>query len=59
MYCAGRQYPDLWIIEALRDADVPVLISDDAHRVEQIGQHFEKAESLLQELNYTNRFTSL
>lgn len=56
---AGRQYPDLWIIEALRDADVPVLISDDAHRVEQIGQHFEKAESLLQELNYTNRFTSL
>lgn len=55
----GRQYPEIWIIKKLQEANVPVLISDDAHQVGHIGQHFEKIESLLAELNYTNRFTGL
>lgn len=52
----NHQYPENWIIKQLRDANVPVLISDDAHCINDIGQHFEKAELLLSELNYTNRF---
>lgn len=52
----GRHYPEKWIIEKLRDANVPILISDDAHRVEHIGQHFAKTETLLKEMNYTNRY---
>jgi histidinol phosphatase-like PHP family hydrolase len=33
------------------------VISDDAHYKEHIGRHFDEAEKLLKELNYTNRFT--
>lgn len=36
---------------------VPIVISDDAHFTERLGQHFDKAELLLKDLNYTNRFT--
>lgn len=53
----GDYYPARWMLEELRDRDVPVLISDDAHATSQIGRHFEQAESYLQELNYTNRFS--
>ena len=36
---------------------VPVIISDDSHFTEHIGRHFNQTEQLLQNLNYTNRFT--
>ena len=36
---------------------VPIVLSDDAHFTERLGQHFNEAEQLLKELNYTNRFT--
>ena len=55
----NRPHPDIWMIkEMAKDGGlVPVLISDDSHFIEHIGRHFEQAEQLLQELNYTNRFT--
>lgn len=54
----NRPHPAPWIIKELaKTGDVPVLISDDAHDPSQLGQHFEKAEALLQELNYKPRFT--
>ena len=55
----NRPHPDVWMIKemAKNGGAVPVLISDDAHYTEKLGRHFEQAEQLLQELNYTNRFT--
>ena len=54
----NRPHPAPWIIEELaKTGDVPVLISDDAHDPTQLGQHFEKAEALLQKYNYKPRFT--
>lgn len=49
-------YPSAWIIKELNKRNVPVVISDDAHRIEQIGENFAVAESLLEELHYQNRF---
>jgi histidinol-phosphatase (PHP family) len=55
----NRPHPAPWMIkEMAKDGGlVPVLISDDSHYIEHIGRHFDKAEKLLQDLNYTNRFT--
>lgn len=54
----NRPHPDTWILKELAKSNsVPILISDDAHYKEEIGQHFNKADNLLQSLNYTNRFT--
>lgn len=50
-------HPAPWILaELAKDGSVPLLISDDAHAPEALGQHFDEAEELLQRLNYTNRF---
>ncbi len=53
----GRPHPDVWMIKEAKRLDVPVVLSDDAHKVEQIGRHFDEAEKLLEELDYTNRFS--
>ena len=53
----GLQHPDTWIIEELNKRDVPIVISDDAHHVDQIARHFEKAEDLLNSMNYKNRWS--
>ena len=50
------QHPATWMLEELNKRSVPVIISDDAHDVSMLGQHFERAEKLLSELGYTNRF---
>lgn len=50
------QHPNSWMLKELAKRDVPIVISDDAHSVDKIGQHFERAEALLTSLNYTNRF---
>ena len=52
----NEQHPHTWMIEELNKRNVPVIISDDAHSVEMLAQHFDKAESLLKEMNYTNRY---
>ena len=55
----NRPYPHPWMIKELaKDGGiVPIVLSDDAHFKERLGQHFDDAEQLLKDLNYTNRFT--
>lgn len=55
----NHPYPAPWMIKemAKNGGIVPVVISDDAHFTERLGQHFDEAEQLLKDLNYTNRFT--
>ncbi len=51
-------HPHPWMLDILaKDNTVPIIISDDAHDPSRIGKYFDKAENLLKELNYTNRFT--
>lgn len=52
----SMQHPHTWMLSELAKRDVPIVISDDSHNIDAIGQHFERAESLLSSLNYTNRF---
>lgn len=53
----NEQHPNTWMLKELCQRKVPVLISDDAHEVGQIGQHFERAETLLRNLNCQVRFS--
>ncbi len=53
----GRPHPDIWMIEEAKRLDIPVVLSDDAHSVDQLGRHFDKAEALLDKIGYTNRFS--
>ena len=55
----GRPHPHPWMIKELAQNGglVPIVISDDSHYAEHIGRHFDDAEKLLNDLNYTNRFT--
>lgn len=50
-----EMYPSPWIVKELNKRNVPVVISDDAHHINQIGENFDVAESLLQKMNYNNR----
>lgn len=52
----GTQHPDDNLLKCLRDKDVPIVISDDAHSTSMLAQHFVRAEQLLKDLNYTNRW---
>ena len=51
----GEQHPYGWMLEELNKSGVPVVISDDAHDVDHLARHFERAEELLAKMNYTNR----
>ena len=54
----NHPHPCPWMLELLaKDNTVPILISDDAHDPSRIGKYFKEAETLLSNLNYTNRFT--
>lgn len=52
----GEQHPYEWMIDELNKKKVPIIISDDAHCVDTITQHFDQAESLLKKHNYINRY---
>lgn len=45
-YCF-EPYPSLRILEMAANKKIPVLISDDAHAISQIGRHFDVAEQLI------------
>ncbi len=51
----GEQHPEEWVLAEANQRNIPLLISDDAHAVEQLGQHYERAEEILSRLNYQNR----
>lgn len=53
----GVFYPCLPMLKQLVDNRVKLVISDDAHRVEELGYQFDYAEKTLQELNCVNRWS--
>ena len=52
----GEQHPHIWMIEELNKRDISIIISDDAHTVEHVAYSFDRAEELLKEINYKNRY---
>ena len=44
-------YPSIRILKMVAENNVPVLISDDAHEVKNIGRHFKEAGQLIKDLN--------
>lgn len=50
-------YPSHRILQMVARANLPVLISDDAHRVEQIGRFFGGAEQLCAQVGIKNRLS--
>ncbi len=51
------QHPTTWMLKELCRRKVPTLLSDDAHHVDMIGQHFERAEQLLNECGCKKRWS--
>ena len=49
--CCYEPYPSNRILKMVADNDVPVIISDDAHTVVNLGRHFEEAEILIKQFN--------
>ena len=49
-------YPDETLIEAIAKAGIPVVVSDDAHSLPEVGADFDKAEQVLAAHNIINRF---
>ena len=49
-YCY-EPYPSNRILNMARENNVPVIISDDAHEVKNIGRHFDEAKQLIRDLN--------
>lgn len=53
----GRPHPSQEMLaELAKDGRVAVVISDDAHEPQALGQYFDKAEALLGSVGYANRF---
>ena len=44
-------YPSNRILKMAAQNNVPVIISDDAHEMKNIGRHFDEAQQLIQEFN--------
>ena len=53
----GEQHPCKWMMNELNKRDVPIVISDDAHHISSLGAHYDKAEKLLESLNYKHRWS--
>jgi histidinol-phosphatase (PHP family) len=50
----NEPYPSTRIMQMLAAENIPVLISDDAHSVTQLGNHFEEASVLAKQSGITN-----
>lgn len=51
----GDLYPDFSIIQAAGVRDLTVVISDDAHKIEELGENFDKAEEAIKKAGITKR----
>lgn len=49
-YCY-EPYPSDRILQMIKNCDIPVLVSDDAHAASELGRHFDEAELLIQQFN--------
>ena len=50
-------HPGARILDMVRDADIPVLVSDDAHSVNQVGRNFDLANRTLNAHGIENRMS--
>lgn len=46
-------YPSPWILEIIREKDIPVTINSDAHHEKDLVSHFEETAMLLKEIGFT------
>lgn len=51
----GDFYPDEWFLQKIKECDISVVISDDAHKTDEIGYDFDKAENRLKEFGISRR----
>ncbi len=49
-------FPCCDLLNKIIAKNIPLVISDDAHRCSEVGYMFDKAENTLSDLNYHNRF---
>lgn len=52
----GRPFPDWWMVEKMIKQNIPLIISDDAHRTIDVCSHFSETEDMLSKLGCVNRF---
>ena len=45
-------FPDVWILEECRRRDIPVTISADAHKPEELGLEFDETVQILKDIGY-------
>ena len=55
----GRPSPDWWMIKEMIKKETPLVISDDAHGIEDTGAKFDEVEDKLTELGCDKRFVFL
>ena len=53
---SGDFYPTEWLFAEIVAQNIPVVISDDAHRLSEMGFEFAKAEEFLDTFSYKNRW---
>lgn len=53
----GSFYPCPWILKELIAANVPFVISDDAHHTSHLGRYFDEAESMLNDFGCTHHWS--
>jgi histidinol-phosphatase (PHP family) len=51
---SSTTYPSPWILERIRHANIPVMISSDAHHPDELTLEFESAMALLKDLGFLN-----
>lgn len=51
----GDFYPSEWLLKELAKNSVQIVISDDAHRIDELGFDFDLAEKKLKEFDIKNR----
>lgn len=49
-------YPNNNMLKMIMDKNIKLVISDDAHRISELGYEFNTAESVLEEVKYNNRW---
>lgn len=52
----GRPYPDWWMVKEMISREIPLIISDDAHTVEDVGSGFSDVEEKLAEFKCKKRY---
>lgn len=52
---SGDYYPSVMILQEIAKRNIKMVISDDAHRIEELGYDFAKAEECLEKYGISNR----